>query len=209
MRKRHSMVALSLLCVLQTSWSSAQIIDQAAMKRWTDADLVSYHIVGDHSGRAGIDRITAEVKDRVVIDLVYSFKQSKVIGTPTFQNTKSQVTNLVGYADGAGGTCPAPVFSGEHEFFDVLSMKSGPGGAELQVRRTIPKAVWANCGLGEADSLTTSAKTIEETKYLALQPGLLLAVQAPGAGGLSVSADHKSILVKEEGWLWTFTPTIK
>lgn len=58
------------------------------------ADLVRYHIVGvyqdrDHIAADGSGQ--ADVTNRVVIDLTWKLSEAKLVGAPTFQNTRTTV----------------------------------------------------------------------------------------------------------------------
>ncbi len=68
-------------------------------RRWTDAKVIHYHIVGVYQGKPNITSDPgkgsgfADVADRVAIDLDWKLSESKLVGTPRIQNSKSMVKN--------------------------------------------------------------------------------------------------------------------
>src|ERR1035437_6660636 len=77
------------------------IKNNESSRRWTEGKdgIVDYHIIGVYQGRTNVAGDSnwiayADVTDRVVIDLKWKLADSKLVGTPSFQNTKSEVKNL-------------------------------------------------------------------------------------------------------------------
>ena len=69
-------------------------------QRWIEGKdgIIDYHIVGVYQGRTNVVGDSnwigyADVTDRVEIDLKWILSESKMVGTPTFQNTQSEVKN--------------------------------------------------------------------------------------------------------------------
>jgi hypothetical protein len=116
-------------------------------------DLVRYHIVGVYKSQTYIASDgsgQADIADRVVIDLSWKLSEAKLVGQPTFQNTKSTATNLRDREP----SCLPPVLKGDYEHYDLLSVKNGLAGSiELQGRTTYP-------AVDVAQSCTASRKTV-------------------------------------------------
>jgi hypothetical protein len=75
----------------------AQQTDMDAMMKWASADVIRYHIVGVYQDRTSIASDgsgQADITDGVVVDLMWKLSESKLVGKPTFQNTKSIVKNV-------------------------------------------------------------------------------------------------------------------
>lgn len=202
---RHVMIASSLLFTLQLTPAQSQQMDMEAMMRWSSADVVRYHIVGAYQSQtyiAGDGSGLGDVTDHVVIDLTWKLSESKLVGAPTFQNTKSTVTNLRDREP----ACLAPVLKGEYEHYDLLGVKDGQAGAlELQVKTTYPL-------VEIAQSCTASRKPVPGKVYaraeaLVVPSPVMFGMPLSGSKDLSISADKKSLVVKKAGWTWTFTPS--
>ncbi len=108
-------------------------------QRWVDAKVIHYHIVGVYQGKPyftsdpGKGSGFADVTERVEIDLDWKLSESKLVGTPRIQNSKSVVKN----PHDSERSCLPPVLKGEYEHYDLLGIKEGLGGAlELQVQTT-------------------------------------------------------------------------
>ena len=184
----------------------AQQMDMEAMAKWSAADTVRYHIVGVYQGStyvAGDGSGQADISDRVVIDLDWKLSEAQLVGTPTFQNTKSTATKLRDREP----VCLAPVLKGDLEFFELLAVKNGLGGGLHLVSRTTRPVVEV------AQSCTASrravpAKVEEVTEDFGIPSPVMFAMPLPKSDDLAVSPDKKSLIVKKNGWTWTFTPSI-
>jgi hypothetical protein len=103
--------------------------------------------------------------------------------------------------------CLPPVLKGSLEFFELLAVKDGLGGAlELSVRTTYPP-------VEVAQSCTASRKRVpgkSETGPMdfAVASPVMFAMPLPKSDDLAVSPDKKSFIVKKSGWTWTLTPSI-
>jgi hypothetical protein len=181
---------LALLACLPAAAQSQ--MEMAMMQKWAAVDVVKYHIVGVHDFTvhiAGNGAGLADVKDRVVIDLTWKLSEMKLVVAPTFQNTKSTVSNLRDREP----TCLPPVLEGEYEFYELLSVKNGLGGAlEFQVKTTHPI-------VEVAQSRTASRKAVPAY--------VRFAMPMPKSDDLAATPDKKSFIVKKDGWVWTWTPT--
>jgi hypothetical protein len=180
-------------------------------RRWTEGKdgIVDYHIVGVYQGRTNIVGDSnwigyADVTDRVVIDLKWKPSESKLVGKPTFQNTKSEVKN----PRNPEPSCLPPVLKGEYEHYELQGIKQGLGGAlELQVQTTYPVVEVAQFCTGKRKSVPGSRKTRSEE--LVVPSPVMLGMSLPDSDNLRISADKKSLIHKKAGWTWTFTPSTK
>lgn len=202
---RRLMIASSFLFTLQLTSAQAQETDTEAMMRWAGADVVRYHIVGAYQSQtyiAGDGSGLADVTDHVVIDLTWKLSESKLVGTPTFQNTKTTLTNLRDREP----SCLAPVLKGEYEHYELLGVKDGQAGAlELQVKTIYPLVEIAqSC---TASRKPVPAKVDTRPEELVVPSPVMLGMPLSGSNDLSISGDKKSLVVKKAGWTWTFTPS--
>ncbi|HTE42426.1 MAG TPA: hypothetical protein VK629_16510 [Steroidobacteraceae bacterium] len=202
--RSHIYVCLAL--ALPFASTHAQQVDTQAMMKWGAADVVHYHIVGEYQDQPSIASDgsgIAEVRDRVVIDLTWKLSEAKLVGVPTFQNTKTTVTN----PRDREPSCLAPALKGEYEHFELLAIKDGLGGAlELQVKTTYPIVEVAQLCTANRKSVPASVKARSE-QFVVPSP-VMLAMPIPPSDELSVSSDKKSFIRKKSGWTWTYTPRI-
>jgi hypothetical protein len=185
--------------------SHSQQVDMDAMMKWASADLVRYHIVGVYQAPASVASDgsgQADITDQVVMDLTWKLSEAKMIGTPTFQNTKSTAAKLRDREP----SCLPPILKGELEFYDLLSVKNGLGGAlELQIQSTYPVVeVAQSC---TASRKSVPAKKTTRTEDFAIVSPVTFAMPIPDSDDLRISRDKKSFIVKKQGWTWTLTPT--
>jgi len=180
-------------------------------RQWTEGKdgIVDYHIVGVYQGQTnvvgGSDWIGyADVTDRVVIDLKWKLAESKLVGTPSFQNTKSEVKNL----RNSEPSCLPPLLKGEYEHYELQGIKQGLGGAlELLVQTTYPVVEVAQLCTGNRKSVPASRKTRPEE--MVVPSPVAFGMMLPDSDNLRVSADKKSLIHKKAGWTWIFTPSVK
>ena len=202
---RHVMITAGLLFMLPQAAVQSQQMDMEAMMRWASVDVVRYHIVGVYQSQTYIASDGSglgDVTDRVVIDLTWKLSESKLVGAPIIQNTKSTVTNLRDREP----ACLAPVLKGEYEHYDLLAVKDGPAGAlELQVKTTYPLVEIAqDC---TASRKPVPGKVHERPEELVVPSPVMFGMPLSGSKDLSISADKKSFIFKKAGWTWTFTPS--
>jgi hypothetical protein len=180
-------------------------------RRWSEGKegIVDYHIVGVYQGRTNVVGDSnwiayADVSDRVVIDLKWKPSESKLVGTPSIQNTKSEVKN----PRNAEPSCLPPILKGAYEHFELQGIKQGLGGAlELHVQTTYPVVEVAQFCTGGRKSVPASRKTRPEE--LVVPSPVMLGMSLPDSDNLRISADKKSLVHKKAGWTWTFTPSTK
>jgi hypothetical protein len=210
MLSHRLMITVCVVFALQLTPALAQQMDMEAMSRWGSVDVVRYHIVGEYqdqsniTSNSGVGSGRADVTDRVVIDLKWKLSESKLVGTPSFENTKSALKNLGDLEP----SCLPPVLKGEYEHYELLGIKDGLGGAlELQVQTTYPV-------VEVAQSCTASRKPVPagrkvRPEELVVPSPVMLGMPFPDSDNLRISPDKKSLIHKKAGWTWTFTPSIE
>jgi len=198
------LIALCLLVAMLPV--SAQQMDMDAMMKWGAADNVRYPVVGVYQGKPHIASDgsgLADVSDRVVIDFSWKLSEMKLVGQPSFQNTRTTVTN----PKDRESACLPPVLKGEYEHFEVMSIKEGLGGTlQLQVETRYPVVEVAQSCTASRKSVPAKVKPRAED-FVVVSP-VSFAMPLPDSDDLRVSPDKKSLVVKKAGWTWTYTPTI-
>lgn len=195
------------LCLLFACASAhAQQMDMEAMMKWGSADLIRYHIVGAYQGKPHIASNgsgLADVSDRVVIDFTWKLSEMKLVGAPTFQNSKSTVAN----PRDREPKCLPPVLKGEYEHYELLAIKEGLGGAlELQVQTIYPAVEVAQFCTASRKAVPAKTNTRPED-FVVISP-VTFAMPLPDSDDLRFSKDKKSLITKKNGWTWTYTPSI-
>lgn len=194
---------LLALCALP---AQAQQMDMEAMAKWGAADVVRYHIVGVYQGTSYVASDGSgqgDFSDRVVIDLTWKLSEAKLVGAATFQNTKSTVSKLRDREP----VCLPPVLKGELEFYELLAVKDGLGGAlHFTVRTTFPAVEVAQFCTDSRK--TVPAKVREETEDFGLPSPVMFGMPLPKSDDLAVTPDKKSFIVRNKGWTWTLTPSL-
>jgi len=184
-----------------------QQVDSEAMMKWGSADVIRYHIVGVYQGQpfiASDGSGKADVTDSVVIDLSWKLAEAKLVGTPTFQNSKTVVANL----RDREASCLPPVLEGEYEHFEILGIKQGLSGTlELQVQTTYPVVEVAQSCRASRKSVPAARKVRPEE--LVVPSPVMLAMPLPDSDDLRASKDKKSLISRKNGWTWTFTPSVE
>jgi hypothetical protein len=185
----------------------AQSSVNAADKWLSGNGVVHYHIVGVYKGSPNVIGGGnwvgyADVTDRVEIDLDWKLAESRLVGTPSFRNFKSDVANVRDYER----KCRAPVLNGPYEHFQLTGIKQGLSGyLDLMSTQSHPAAqVTQNC--------TGSPKTVpavvdkDSEQFVVLSPMLFNPIGGRGKD-ITVSADGKSLITSKAGWTWTYTPS--
>jgi hypothetical protein len=202
-------ILTSLLIFAPANPAPVQQVDTNAMLAWGSAETVRYHIVGVYQARTNVIGDPnwigyADVTDRVTIDLKWSLTESKMVGAPALQNEKSEIKNLRNYEP----KCLPPVLKGDYEHFDLLEIKEGLGGAlGLIARTTYPAAQVAQFCTGAYKSI--APKIVTQPMEFVVPSPVMMAMPLPDSDALRVSADKKSLIVKKDGWTWTFTPSLE
>jgi hypothetical protein len=204
MKTFRSLITIALLAT--SAATHAQQMDMEAMMKWGAADLIRYHIVGVYQGTpiiAGDGAGIADVSDRVVMDFTWKLSEMKLVGAPTFQNFKSVVTK----PRDRDGKCNPPVLKGDYEHHDVLGIKDGLSGAlEIQVRTVYPVVDVPQVCTGKPKAVPAKTDTRAE-QFVVISP-VTFGMPLPDSDDLRISTDKKSLIAKNDGWTWTYTPTI-
>lgn len=138
------------------------------------------------------------------VDLDWKLSESRLLGTPIIQNSKSVVSN----PHDSEPSCLPPVLKGEYEHHDLLGIKDGLGGAlELQVQTTYPEVEVAQFCTGSRKPIPSGLKTRPEE--LVVPSPVMFGMALPDSDNLRISPDKKSMLQKQADWTWTFTPSVK
>ena len=143
------------------------------------------------------------MSDRVVLDFTWKLSEMKLVGAPTFQNTKTTLTNPSDYEP----KCLPPVLKGEYEHYEVLGIKNGiAGGLELQVQTRYPVVEVAQFCTASRKAVPAKINTRPE-EFVVVSP-VAFGMPLPDSDSLRISRDKKSLVTKNDGWTWTFTPSI-
>ncbi len=184
----------------------AQQMDMAAAAKWSAADVVKYHIVGEFKGTYHVASDAsgkADFTDRVIIDLTWKHSDETLVGAPAIQNSKSAVSNL----RDREAACFAPVLKGNLEFFDLKEVvPSFNGGLYLKSQTIYPVVEIAQ--FCTASRRSVPAKIEDNTEDFGIPSPMVFAMPPPKSGEYALSADKKSLIVKKGDWTWTLTPTI-
>ncbi len=213
---RHALIGASLVvtALFQSAPAAAQSVDTAALEKWAKAEIVHYEVVGEitqkHVQISPTDAdLYADVVDRVTLSLDWNKKKSVIVGMPVIRNDAAKVSNLFGM----GKKCPTGKLNGPYEHFDVVEVRPGTskGLLELIGKRIHPETMVAeSCG----NKLRLYKGATEAVKeYIALPDPQMLAMAGmiQKDSPITVTPDGRSIVMKalNNGWVWTFTPTVK
>lgn len=184
-----------------------QQMDMDAMAKWGAADVVRYHIVGVYQGTSYVASDGSgqgDFADGVTIDLTWKMSEAQMVGEATIKNQKSTVSKL---RDREPACLPPEVWNGDFEFYHLVSVKNGYGGAlYFEVKRSYPAVEVAQ--FCTASRRMVPAKVEVRTEDFGVVSPVMLAMPLPTRDDLAVSADRKSFIVKKGGWTWTLTPSI-
>jgi hypothetical protein len=191
-----------LLSALPTTVLSQQ--DMQAMQRWGSAKSIHYVVEGVHEGPASMTATmggVGDVTDRISMTLEWSLTEGKLVKPAVFRNQPSEVKNLRDREP----KCVPPILKGAYEHATVLEVAAGYGtDIHVKYERLYPAVEVAQFCSGRRT--IPAQKKIEMMQVVVPSP-MLLAMGVPGNNDLSFSADRKSMIVKREGWTWTFTPS--
>ncbi len=202
--KNHLIVALA--CLLPAGGALPQG-DPAAMEKWTKQKTIFYHVDGAYSGKALISDPNggawADVTDRVVMDFEWDFINMKLGRVLKLENFPTKTANV----RQGESKCAPPVPRGAYEHWTVLALADGLSGqAEMKVETTIPDVDTPQLCTGKP-KLFKGKKAVHPEELNVLSP-VLFTMPFSASSGMAVSADKKSLILKKNGWTWTFTPTL-
>ena len=180
-------------------------------QRWTDGKdgIVDYHIVGVYQGQTNVSADSnwiayADVTDRVVIDLKWKLSESKLVGAPTFQNSKSELRNPRNWEP----KCQPPAIKGDYEHYEMRGIKQGLAGAlEVQVQTSYPAVEVVQFCSGARKPIPASRKV--HVEQMVVPSPMMLTMALPDSDNLRIAPDKQSLIQKKAGWTWTFTPSVK
>jgi hypothetical protein len=193
-------IATLALAAALPAYVHAQAVD------WGRAKFVDYHVVGVYQAETQLvsneRSAMGDVSDRVELRFRWNLGEAKLAGAATIQNFPSEVKNL--RPDPAG--CTQPVLNGPYEHFTATSVVDGYGGdLHLTSVRSMPETqVMAAC----TGRKTVKASKKEDMRQLPVPSPVLLTMALPAGPDLAISADRKSMVRKEKGWTWTYTPSL-
>ena len=203
---RRSVLLTSTFLAVNSLPAGAQQMDMQAMQRWGSVKVIYYSVEGVHSGPASVTATMgglADVVDRVSMTFEWNLGEARLVRVTSVKNYPSEVKNLRDREP----KCLPPVLKGPLELATVLDVANGPGGAiDVKIERTYPTAE-------VAQFCTSSRKSIPGEKKISVQSmavpsPILMAMGAPSTAELSYSPDKKSMIVKDGGWTWTYTPGV-
>lgn len=197
-------VSLLLACLALAAPAGAQV-DMQAMERWGNAKVVYYAVEGVHSGPASMTASMGglgDVADRVSMTFEWNLSEMKLIKVTSLRNVPSEVKNLRDREP----SCLAPVLKGSYEQATVLEVVNSPGGAiDMKVERSYPAVDVAQSCTASRRTIPAEKKTTVET--MPVPSPVMMAMGIPATPQLSISADKKSMIVRNGNWTWTFTPS--
>ena len=199
-----------LICLLPAAVAAlsvtagAQQMDMQAVQRWSSAKTIFYAVEGIFADQASMTATmggVGDVRDRVTMSFEWNLSESKLVKLLSLNNYPSEVKNLRDREP----TCLAPTLKGTYEHATVLEVTNGLGGAlDMKVERSYPAVDVAQSCTASRKSIPAQKKT--EMQQMGVPSPILIAMGAPTSGNVSYTADKKSIIVKDRGWTWTFTP---
>jgi hypothetical protein len=184
-------------------------MNMEAMIYWGEAKVIRWSVVGDYEGDELILQVStsgyAPVKDHVEIVFEYtSAGNGGLLGTPIVTNSTTEMGALRNGAD----KCEAPTISGGHyEHATIESIKDGLGGQlAMTVRTDYPAGSVPVMCSGKGQQVAQKSTTTQED--LPVPSIMMLAMGAEAnSAELQVAKDGKSVVVKRNGWTYTFTPS--
>ena len=183
--------------------ASAQQMNQQEMMKWAGAKLIHYHVVGEYHDTTSIGDTNysgvADVADRVVLDFDWSLSKGELASPVKIENTPSTLSNLRNHEP----TCAKPTLDGTYERYELKSAENYMAGMiMLHAETHVPAIDVPQFCTGKPKRVP---EHVDETDtQFAVPSPVLLAIGASGV----VSEDHKSLIHKELGWTWAFTPSV-
>jgi hypothetical protein len=201
--------AISLAAAALPASGGDPQIDMASVQKWSNAKTVHFRIDGAYRAWTPMSPKwtmgEGDASDSATIDFDWDVRAHKVIGQVTFTNGGS----AVGATRSAHKECPAPVVKGayEHLTIEAITQDSQPRlvvkGARAYPAVEAPLECPASLKL-----MPAPGSTAETTDYVAVPEPTMLAVGVTGNPNLTVSRDHKTFVLKGDGWAWTYTPSL-
>lgn len=179
--------------------------DSRSLEQWTKAKTIFYRVEGVYAARRAVaysdNGAMADVRDRVVFDLEWNLGNAQLVKVHHLDNFAAAASNV---ANGEP-KCQPPVMKGSFEQ-TVLEVAPGyAGDLMLSVETSWPDVEVVQFCSGKR-KLVAARKKTEMISVPVASPVLLdMPASSPN---LSVSADRKSLIVKQGEWTFTFTPSL-
>jgi hypothetical protein len=145
-----------------------------------------------------------EASDRVTLDFDFDVKTNAILGKPAFTNAPSQVIS----ANSGHAECPPPALKGTYEHFDVTAIEQQRDTLTLKGTRSYPAAGISADWPATCKQKAYAPSKTEVSEVIAVTSPMLLLMPSGANPNLVVSADKKSFTLKNQGWSWTYTPSI-
>lgn len=206
--KASSMATIALYAVLLMVPSAHAQMDMDVMEKWMGATVIHWSVVGDFEGDALILNVGtsgyAPVKDHVEIGFDYTTEgNGGLVGTPTFTDSQTEMGAIRNGAEG----CRAPTISGKYEHSTIESIKNGLGGQITMIVRTDYPAGTVPVACTGGDQASPKRSTPDQVEFIV--PGIMLFAMGDQLNddNMQISKDKSSLIIKRDGWTYTYTPT--
>ena len=192
-------------CLLPAGGAVAQ--DPLALEKWTKAKTIFYRLEGSYSAKTLISEPNggawADVTDRVAVDFEWDLRNMKLVRVVRLENAPSKASNVRQMEP----TCAPPLPRGAYEHWTVLEVASGLSGQlEMKVETTIPDVDTPQFCTGKPKAFK-GRKNVRPEEVSVLSP-IFLGMPLGASSDVKVSDDRKSLVMKKDGWTWTFTPSL-
>jgi hypothetical protein len=203
-------VVVALVLLSARAASAQQVGDLQEMAKWASAQLVHFHIEGQHQSALtptleSASVAVTDVTDRLIMDFDYWLLENRPEGTVKFQNFKSTTKT------GPNGEAGCALLKGEFEFLDAKEITVEPGQVKVKGTRSFPAAdVAFQC----PDSMTrtpVAPKQVPVEEHFTIEHPVKLLLGGANSSDIKVAPDKKSYTLQMGGpnaWNWTFTPTV-
>lgn len=176
-----------------------------SMEQWAKAKTIFYRVEGVYSARRAVaysdNGAMADVRDRVALDMEWNLGNAQLVKLHRLDNFPAEAANL---ANGEP-KCMPPVMKGKFEL-GVLEVAQGYAGDLMVTVETSWPAVEVVQFCTGKRKLVAARKKTDMISVPVASPVLF---SMPGSSpNLAVSADRKSLIVKQGEWTWTFTPSL-
>ena len=177
-----------------------------ANAQWND--VVRYSAIGVYRERTNVSSdqnwlAYADVSDRIEMQFDWKMSDAQLLGTPTIQNHKATLAN----PRNPEAKCAPPTVNGPFEY-DLKSVEQGIGAnLRIHVQTSYPPVQVHQFCTGAMKSIPAKQRT--QPQEFMVPPPTMLSMSLPAGGTVTRSSDGKSLILKNDGWTWTFTPRNK
>lgn len=179
-----------------------------AQKAQQFGDVVRYSVVGVYQSRTNVSADSswmayADVTDRVEMQFDWKLSEGKLMGAPSLQNHKATLAN----PRNPEAKCAPPKVNGPFEY-DLKSIEQGIAATiRLNVQTSFPPVQVHQFCTGALKPI--AAKQTMAPLEFSVPPPTMLGMALPPNGPVTLSSDGKSLVHRNQGWTWTFTPRAK